>query len=312
MELQFEKWHGCHNDFIVLSITEADGDIVLNSLKRQAPKLCDRHAGIGADGLLVLWRVARDQVLPHRLSIINSDGSIAQNCGNGLRCAASSVLKAVRDREGQGTFLEMVDLSVEGKSKVCRFLKPNQINPLVAVEMGVPILNEHLSWWQNAQDEVRNAAIKSGVGAQIQEIAACDLGNRHLVLTSDHASRDLIKMIGPKLQVSKHWDGINVHIIRSHQVTDKDLARAKNDLGQDLSEIYQAFVWERGAGETMACGSGAAAIGVAALSSGLIERDSWIGIDMPGGRLYVKQEQDDESVILAGPAAFVFRGTLTI
>jgi diaminopimelate epimerase len=118
--------------------------------------------------------------------------------------------------------------------------------------------------------------------------------------------------LGPKLQTSPHWDGINVHIISPTSITDKDHGRARNDLGGEISEIYRAYVWERGAGETLACGSGAVAIAASALQTGLVERSQWIAIDMPGGRLYVKQEQDDEPAMLAGPAMFVFRGTITI
>lgn len=310
MDLQFEKWQGCRNDFVVLRITDADGDIVLNSLRRQAPRLCDRHAGVGADGLLVLWTRVKDEVMPHRLSIINSDGSIAQNCGNGLRCAAASILRAYRKKAGPHASLEMLDLPVESQTKICRFLNPHQVDPLIAVEMGVPILNEHLSWWHDAQADVKAAVAQLDRQRNVQDLAACDIGNRHLIITMEDASRDVVRTLGPALQVSRHWDGINVHLIRSSPVTEKDQALAKNALGQKISEIFQAFVWERGAGETMACGSGAAAIGASALASGLLSRHAWIGVDMPGGRLYVKQEHEDDPVTLAGPASFIFHGTL--
>ena len=312
MDLTFEKWHGCRNDFIVLRLTDADGDVVLNSLKRQAPALCDRHGGIGADGLLILWTQSRSHLEPTRLTIINSDGSIAQNCGNGLRCAASSILKSLRDHHQSTESIEMLDLPVEGVSKICRFMKKNQDYPFVAVEMGTPVLNEHLSWWQDAQRTVKKAVSDLGLDKDIQDISACDVGNKHLVLSSERASREMMLALGPKLQTSPHWDGINVHIISPTSITDKDHGRARNDLGGEISEIYRAYVWERGAGETLACGSGAVAIAASALQTGLVERSQWIAIDMPGGRLYVKQEQDDEPAMLAGPAMFVFRGTITI
>jgi diaminopimelate epimerase len=312
MDISFEKWHGCRNDFIILRLTEADGEVVLNSLSRQAPVLCDRHSGIGADGLLVLWTQSRQQIEPTHLTIINSDGSIAQNCGNGLRCAASSVLKALRDHQKSTDSFEMLDLSVEGVSKVCRFMKKNQEFPFVAVEMGVPTLNDELPWWSEAKKTVRKLADELGLEKSIQDLAACDVGNQHLIISCESASRDMMLAFGPKLQKSPHWDGINVHLVSAVATTDQDRKRSKNDLGGELSEVYKAFVWERGAGETLACGSGAVAIAASALASGTLERDQWIAVDMPGGRLYVKQEQDDEPAMLAGPANFIFRGTISI
>jgi diaminopimelate epimerase len=105
---------------------------------------------------------------------------------------------------------------------------------------------------------------------------------------------------------------MNVHIVKPLPLTGKDQARAGSELGHRLSEVYQAFVWERGAGETMACGSGACAIGALALSTGLVEREDWIAVDMPGGRLYVRHEQEDGPVLLAGPGAFVYSGKLAL
>lgn len=312
MELSFEKWHGCRNDFIVIRLTEADGDVVLNSLRRQAPTLCDRHSGIGADGLLVLWTTSRQHIEPTHLTIINSDGSIAQNCGNGLRCAASSVLKALRDHQKSTESFEMLDLPVEGVSKICRFMRKNQEFPFVAVEMGVPILNENLTWWEEGKNAVKKLAAELGLEKSIGDLAACDLGNLHLIISCENASREIMLAFGPRLQKSPLWDGINVHLISAMATTDQDRKRAKNDLGGELSEVYKAFVWERGAGETLACGSGAVAIAASAIASGTLERDQWIAVDMPGGRLYVKQEQDDEPAILAGPANFIFRGTISI
>ena len=114
------------------------------------------------------------------------------------------------------------------------------------------------------------------------------------------------------MQSSRHGDGINVHIANSYDIQDGDLQKARRDIGEPIGELLKVFPWERGVGATQACGTGACAVGVVALESGLIERSDWIGIDMPGGRLYVKQANAGDEVILAGPTAFVFSGSLEI
>ncbi|MCX6116507.1 MAG: hypothetical protein NT027_03125, partial [Proteobacteria bacterium] len=120
-------------------------------------------------------------------------------------------------------------------------------------------------------------------------------------------------LFGKPMQSPDYGDGYNVHIIESLELSDQDLQRAKKDLGDlHLSELYRVFPWERGVGPTQSCGTGACAVAAAILNLGFTVRSSWIAIDMPGGRLYVKQDQEDGPVILAGPASFVFAGTIEI
>ncbi len=305
MFLPFEKWHGCLNDFVVFWMSDQDGDIVEGSLKRLGKAYCDRHAGIGADGVLVLRTKQRGDLTPYKLTIINSDGSIAKNCGNGIRCAALSVLKAHREKGDPRDLPEMVDFDVEGKGLTARFMRAAGTYPLVCVEMGVPKLGADVPWAKDADREAKRLG-------SFEEIGVCEIGNPHIVLTTDDASRDLVLKIGPALQKAPLADGINVHLIKPLTLTDHDQARAGTELGHRLSEGYQVFVWERGAGETMACGSGAAAVGALALASGLIERSDWMAVDMPGGRLYVKPQGPNEPVLLAGPGAFVFDGQVSL
>lgn len=311
MFLAFEKWHGCLNDFVVLWISDADGDVVLASLKRQAPQICDRRGGIGADGLLVLRTERRDDLTPGALTIINSDGSLAMNCGNGLRCAALSIRKAHVERGNPKELPEAVSLTVAGDSFTCRFMGQG-LSPFVAVEMGIPKLNERVSWHQDALSAVQAIVGKAGVSRSIAEVGTCEIGNPHVVIASEAATRDLLLKLAPELQARPLSDGINVHLVRTKNVTNTDQTRAKQEVGGALGELYDVFVWERGAGETMACGSGAVAVGALALQSGFIKREEWIGVDMPGGRLYVKQATSDDTVRLAGPATYVFRGELLI
>ncbi len=313
MDLAFEKWHGCLNDFIVTWVSDLD-DLVLASLKRQAAQLCHRHGGVGADGILVLQTRTRADLTPDRLTIINSDGSIARNCGNGLRCAALSVLKRHREQGDPRNLPEMIELAVEGVPMLCRFMKTGAAFPLVAVDMGVPALGDDVPWYQAAEAAVRAVGSSVGEPKLAAGMSVCDLGNPHIVITSERGGRDLLLKVGPPLQNNAAWDGMNVHLVTPAEPAAKDQARAGLELGSGsvISELYQAWVWERGAGETMACGSGACAIGAAALATGLTERGTWIAVDMPGGRLYVRQDSAREPVLLAGPGVYVFSGKLVI
>jgi len=315
MFLAFEKWHGARNDFIVTWLSHNDGDIVLDSLKRSATRLCDRSgAGIGADGILVLHTARKGDLTPHKLSIINSDGTVAKNCGNGLRCAALSVLRRHR-LEGNPTELpEAVEFDVEGSPKVCRFAfgSGKATWPHVSVEMGVAKVNADCSWYEQACAEIQRVAAELNLPELKTDFGVCEIGNPHLVFFVNEASREKIRKIGPAFQKSRFWDGINVHITHVEEIADKDKAAAKNAIGHKVSELFKAWVWERGAGETQACGSGACAIVACAYASGTTSRKDWVGVDMPGGRLYIHQESDDAEVQMAGPGEFVFEGAFEV
>jgi diaminopimelate epimerase len=118
--------------------------------------------------------------------------------------------------------------------------------------------------------------------------------------------------LGPQLQESQDWDGMNVHFVQTREPNSKDISSCSQLLSGGISEIHKTYVWERGAGETQACGSGACAIAACTLSENFVSRDDWVVVDMPGGRLYAKQESADSSVTLAGPAQYVYSGKIEI
>lgn len=318
MYLNFEKWHGCKNDFLVAWLTDQDGELVLDAIKRQAAKLCNRDgSAIGADGILVLHTKRKQDLDPYALTIINSDGTTASNCGNGLRCAASSVRRMHRNEGNPKELPEFVEFDVAGQMKVCRFvLGASKLNrPLVSVEMGVPILNEAVTWFGAAKTELTRIGAELGFSELTRDFGVCEIGNPHIVIFHDQSSREMIRKLGPALQKCGPWGqqgGINVHVVRGKAVEEKENTTTLNFLGSGLEDLYEAFVWERGAGETQACGSGACAIAACAYDGGVVSRDGWVGVDMPGGRLYVRQENEGEMVVLAGPAELVFVGNVEI
>jgi diaminopimelate epimerase len=315
MDVAFEKWHGCKNDFIVVWV-KPNQDEVFASLKRQAVRLCSRNGeGLGADGILVLHMATHDDLLPPKMTVINSDGSLAKNCGNGLRCAAQSILKRNLEEGHREEVPEGVEISIEGKPYFCRYMgrtnttEKSRQYPMIAVEIGVPVHGQSVSFAEKFKEIFANASLvlKTPLPKNYKLV---ELGNPHVVFPFDEVSRELINEIGPALQ--KGWDGINVHIISTKELTDEDKTKAANRPGVSVEDLYEVWTWERGAGFTQACGSGASAVAASLFKSGECSRSDWVAIDMPGGRLYCQQDEEDDPVILAGPAEYVARGFLEV
>ncbi|MBF0442618.1 MAG: diaminopimelate epimerase [Oligoflexales bacterium] len=315
MFINFEKWHGAKNDFILVWLSDPE-DQVFESLKHLSKVLCARDgSGIGADGILVLHTKTKKDLMPERFSVINSDGSIANTCGNGIRCASLSILKRHREEGLISDLPEAINLKLlNGQTVTCRFLgkKDSEKLPYVAVEMGTTRLNENVPFFSNAKSEVERVARELSLPEIKNDFGVCEISNNHLVFFMDRVSRELARKVGPAFQKSEYWDGINTHFAAPKMVTDKDRSLSSNTLGKPINDLYEVYVWERGAGETQACGSGACAIGALLFESGVVSRSDWAGIDMPGGRLYIRQENEEDPVTMAGPGAFVFSGRVEI
>ncbi|RYZ68240.1 MAG: hypothetical protein EOP09_09785, partial [Proteobacteria bacterium] len=238
MELDFEKWHGNKNDFLLTWFPH--DAVAFESLRRQAPSLCNRDgSGVGADGILVLHTKTSRDITPYQLSIINSDGSLAETCGNGIRCAALSVLVKHREATPKVELPHGIDLALKSARTSAQFIgileeRASGALPLVAVDMGKAIVNEQNPDFKAAQEYLKTVAADLNMPELTKDWSLVTLGNRHLVFSLDKVSRDLIRKIGPRLQTSPLWDGINVHIIKAKDVSDKDLKRAKDELGQNM------------------------------------------------------------------------------
>ncbi|MBC7533086.1 MAG: hypothetical protein H7318_16065 [Oligoflexus sp.] len=316
MELEFEKWHGNKNDFILTWFPH--DQVTFEALRRQAPVLCTRDgSGIGADGILVLHTKTSRDILPFQLSIINSDGSLAETCGNGIRCAALSILSKHWAQTPKVEEPEGLDLALKSSRASVRYIGNVKESarghlPLVAVEMGKALINQENPDFDQASSLVKKISQELSMPQLLQDWSLVSLSNRHLVFSLDEVSPELIRKLGPIFQTSELWDGINVHIIRSKAVSDSDRRQSAQALGQAIDELYEAYVWERGAGETQACGSGACAIAASIWESGMTDRSAWLGVDMPGGRLFIKQASRDDQITMAGPAKLAFQGKVTI
>lgn len=309
MIIAFEKWHGCLNDFII--IHQNDDPIIRQSLYKKAPELCRRDgSGIGADGVIIIDTSGPQHETPRKLTIINSDGSEAVTCGNGIRCAARSLRH--QHLQESTTPLHGVEFTLSDQRSIfCRFVgndskAPSLPSPFVSVDMGPAALNQKSGFHPQTKQAL------DALDITCDDWATCDIGNQHIVVFTETANPLSIHHIGPKLQSSPHWDGINVHIAKARPLDSDEVAQGKRDIDGETSERYHIAIWERGAGPTQSCGSGACAVACAVFEQGMTPRDSWVAVDTPGGRLYVNQPSPEDNVILAGPAQMVFQGTFEL
>jgi diaminopimelate epimerase len=275
--LPFAKLHGTANDFVYVDARRglpADPATL-------APVLCDRHRGIGADGLILLLDSASADC---RMRIFNSDGSLAEMCGNGIRGFA----KFVHDRG----LISRIPLRVETDAGV-KTVEPEVERGRVvrvAVDMGAPIWDGR-SIPVDADGEVVDRPLE--VGGQEYRITCVSMGNPHCVVFVDDVASLPLATLGPRFEHHPFFPRrVNTEFIRV--------------AGREALEMR---VWERGAGETLACGTGACAAAVAAARTGRTGRR--VRVMLPGGPLDIEWRPDDH-VRMTGDAVEVFEGSIEV
>jgi len=269
--LTFFKYEGLGNDFLIVE-KEALCGATLSP--EQAIALCDRHRGIGADGVLLL------DVDAPRMDVINSDGSVPEMCGNGIRCAA---LHLARRREEAA--LE-VSIDTLAGPHLCTVVN-RQGAESVAVHMAPPSLaprdlplNSNAPWLDHALE----------LAPQTIRVSGVSMGNPHAVTFDEVGEARLA--LGPAVQLDPHFpEGVNVGFVSEQE-----------------GNTMRLDVLERGAGWTQACGTGACAAAVAAVETGRARRDEQLTIRLPGGALLITVGAAGDGVLMQGPARFVFRG----
>ncbi|MEE4463391.1 diaminopimelate epimerase [Azotobacter chroococcum] len=276
MLLRFTKMHGLGNDFMVLDLVSQHAHIQ----PKHARQWGDRHTGIGFDQLLIVEPPSRPDV-DFRYRIFNADGSEVEQCGNGARCFARFVLDkrlTVKKRIRVETRSGLIELDVRPDGQVC-------------VDMGPPRLEPQEIPFQ-AEAAALNYCVE--VDGREVEFAALSMGNPHAVLRVEDVESAPVHALGPKLEHHPRFpQRVNVGFL---QVVDRQHARLR--------------VWERGAGETQACGTGACAAAVAAIRQGWM--DSPVLIDLPGGRLSIAWAGPGQSVMMTGPAMRVYEGQVRL
>lgn len=280
--LRFSKMHGAGNDFVVIDLR--DGSTTLDAALCRA--LGDRHTGVGCDQILTI-EAPRSASAVASYRIWNSDGSHARQCGNGARCVAAWLL---RDGTARGDAFD-VDSPVD-THQVTRLPDGPHDTGMFRIAMGVPRFAPQdvpLRGFDATQDEY----ILEHDGAAFT-FGAVSMGNPHAVVEVDDVAGAPVHAVGALLQSLPAFpDSANIGFA---QVESRDRVRLR--------------VYERGAGETLACGSGACAAAVVLMKRGRIARKATIAL--PGGELQIEWPRDDAPVTMAGPAAFVFEGTFLI
>lgn len=280
MRLRFTKMHGAGNDFVMLDAVTQKISLSAERIR----KLADRHFGVGCDQVLIV-EPPRSSDADFRYRIFNCDGSEVENCGNGARCFAIFVRhrgltakKVIRVETAAGDLI----LTVNDDDRV-------------TVDMGNPILEPaKIPFVAEATASDTTTTHPLQVDEKTFDITAVSMGNPHCVTFVDDVSNFPVEHYGPLIEKHPQFPRkVNAGFL---QIIDRSNAKLR--------------VYERGAGETLACGTGACAAMVAARLSGLV--DDHVNISLPGGTLTLNWGGEGKPVMMTGPATIVFHGQINI
>lgn len=277
--MEFTKMHGIGNDYIYVNCLEEN----IANPSETAKFVSDRHFGIGSDGLVL---ILPSLIADFRMRMFNSDGSEAEMCGNAVRCVGKFVYdnglteqKIVKIETLAG--IKVLDMTVED-GKVT----------LVRVDMGEPILKPRdipvLS------DKELFVSEPVTIDGQVYKVTCVSMGNPHAVTYVDDVLKFPLEVVGPVMETHQLYPRkINAEFV---QLIDRQTLKMR--------------VWERGAGETLACGTGACAVLVASVLNGLCERKATV--KLLGGDLFIEWNEQDNHVYMTGSATKVFDGEINI
>ncbi len=279
--MRFTKMHGCGNDYVY--IDGAREKVRQEEKTGLVQRLSDRHFGIGGDGVIF---INPSQEADFEMEMYNMDGSRAEMCGNGIRCVAKFVYdRGLTDRTH-------ISIASCGKIKYLDLTVEDGKVSTVKVNMGSPILTagEIPVIARNGEDRVIGQDIE--VDGSIYQMTCVSMGNPHaVVFVEDAAGLDLEK-IGPLFENHALFPKrVNTEFVK---ILDRDTVEMR--------------VWERGTGETLACGTGACAAAVAGILNGLT--NDTVTVKLPGGCLSVQWDRERNLVYMTGPAATVFEGEI--
>ncbi len=278
--MKFTKMHGIGNDYVYVNCfkeqVENPGELAI--------RVSDRHFGIGSDGLILIKPSDRADF---EMAMYNADGSEGAMCGNGIRCVAKYVYDygltdQTRIRVGTKSGIKVLDLTIGEDGKVS-FVRVNMGSPELTAAK-IPIISE--------REQVVAEPVE--VGGVTYAITGVSMGNPHAVVHLEDVKGLDIEKVGPLFEHHERFpDRINTEFIR---VTDR--------------ENLEMRVWERGSGETLACGTGACAAAVASMVNGYTEDE--VTVHLLGGDLRVRWDREENLVYMTGPAAVAFEGEIDL
>ncbi len=278
-KLKFTKMQGLGNDYVYVDCTKKR----LENASEIAKKVSDRHFGIGSDGLILINDSA---VADFEMEMYNADGSRGEMCGNGIRCVA----KYVYDYG----LTDQTHISVEtlGGIKYLDLTVENGKVTQVRVDMGTPMLEPEKVPVLAEGTSVIDKPIE--VGGNEYRMTAVGMGNPHTVVFMEDVDHLEIEKIGPQFENHPCFPNrVNTEFVK---VIDKNTAKMR--------------VWERGSGETLACGTGACAVAVACILNGLTENT--VTVQLLGGDLLIEWDRNADKVYMTGPAEVVFDGEIKL
>lgn len=277
--MKFTKMHGLGNDYVYVNCFQEK----IENPSKVAKYVSDRHFGIGSDGLIM---INPSEVADFEMEMYNADGSRGEMCGNGIRCVAKYVYdygltdKTSISVETLGG-IKYLDLTVKDGKVI-----------LVKVDMGTPILKPELIPIVADGDMVVNEPII--VDRTEYRMTGVSMGNPHAVIYMDNIKDLNLDQLGPKFENHERFPKrINTEFV-------KFIDR----------HTLEMRVWERGSGETMACGTGACAVAVASILNGLTEEK--VTVKLLGGDLQIEWDREEDKVYMTGPATTVFDGEIDI
>lgn len=277
MGIEFTKWQGCGNDFVLVD----DRSKSIKDPAELSRKMCDRHYGIGADGLIIIRPSDKADT---RMRIYNTDGSEAEMCGNGIRCFARWVYEL--------GLVPGEEFTVETGAGILvpKIIKENGRITGVRVDMGQPVLDaEKIPTKGFGTGRVVDKTIE--VLGETYHVTCVSMGNPHCVVLWDDLSTLDIEKLGPAFENHPAFPNrVNTEFV---SVRDKNHVRMR--------------VWERGAAVTMACGTGACATLTACVLNDRTERKAEIELD--GGKLFIEWSEKDNHIYMTGPAEEIYKGT---
>jgi len=281
MKLEFTKMQGCGNDYVYVNgFTQK---IEMDKKPEIVRRLSDRHFGIGGDGVIF---INPSEIADFEMEMWNADGTRSQMCGNGIRCVAKYVFdygltdKTSLTIESFGS-IKYIDLTVEN-GKVS----------LVRVNMGAPILEAKLVPVVSDNEQVLDEAIE--VEGKTYKMTCVSMGNPHAIVFMDDVAGLEIEKVGPYFENHKRFpERTNTEFVK---VIDKNTVEMR--------------VWERGSGETLACGTGCCATTVSCILNGYT--DNKVTVKVLGGEILCEWDREANLVYMTGPAVTVFDGTVEI
>jgi len=279
MRYGFVKMQGCGNDYVYIDAFRYD----IEDPSSLAVKVSDRHFGIGSDGLIL---VAPSKVADGRMIMFNLDGSEGRMCGNGIRCVGKFLYDIL------GIKKDVLTIETKSGIKTLKMIIKNGKATGAVVDMGKAELRPDLIPVNIGGDKVIDHSVN--IGGKDYKITCVSMGNPHAVVFTDDVEDMDLAAIGPGFEKDPIFpESVNTEFVK---VMDPTHLRMR--------------VWERGSGETWACGTGTCATVVAACLNGYCQKGTDVSVDLNGGRLVINYT--DERVLMTGPCEISFTGEIEV